>query len=452
MKHCLTLLLFLFSVYFTENSFAQSQSTASLITKQQGWLNTSRPLKAEDLKSRIILLDFWTYGCINCMHIIPDMEYLEQKFGNDLTIIGVHSAKFKNESDTKNISKAIQRYDIRHAVVNDFDFSTWKAFGVRAWPTLILINPDGDIVTTYSGEGHRDALEKDIKKLRVQFAGKINNTPLPLALEMGKQKPSILSFPSKIATGEVGGVPVLFIADSGHQRIVVTTLEGAIIDTIGSGKEGRDDGDFASASFNTPRGLAYKNNILYIADTKNNVLRAADVKKRTVTTLPSREFSSPWDVAFYPDDNHLAIAMAGVHQIWSYDITEQSLSVIAGNGREAIDDGRLPVNSLAQTSGVSSYEGKLYFVDAESSSLRVLDNGNVTTLIGSGLFDFGFKEGKKGAGQLQHPQGLYASKDGIFIADSYNHALRRYDLASGVLYNVSAQRMIIAIGNKNTVF
>jgi len=424
----------------------------SLITKQQGWLNTSRPLRPDDLKGRIILLDFWTYCCINCMHVIPELQSLEEEFGADLTVIGVHSAKFRNESDSENIRQAILRYGLHHPVVNDFDFSTWKSFGIHAWPTFVLINPKGIIENVYSGEGNRASIERDIEALQSKYAGSINKNPLPIALERDKQPPSILSFPSKLAYAPAvptlfDGKPVLFVSDSGHQRIVVMTLDGTIVETIGSGKTGHDDGDYDKASFNTPQGLSYKNHILYIADTNNHLLRAIDFSTRTVMTLagngkqgnernvfrgPAMEvsLSSPWDVTFYPDDRHLAIAMAGLHQLWSYDIENKTVSVLAGNGNESIEDGKLPDNALAQTSGLSALGDKLYFVDAETSSLRVLQDGNVTTLIGSGLFDFGYQDGAKGTALMQHPLGVFAADSGITIADSYNHSIRRYDLAS----------------------
>ena len=416
------------------------------ITQVPTWLNTSRALTPDDLKHRIILLDFWTFCCINCMHIIPDLQKLEQEFGQDLTVIGVHSAKFANEKDTSSIRSAILRYGIEHPVVNDSDFKIWKALGVNSWPTLILLSSTGEIAHVYEGEGHFDDLKKNIAQLR--SAGDLNRRALPIALEKSIETP--LRFPSKLAYA--ADRKLLFVTDSGHDRIVAIHPDtGKVAFTIGqNGKKGNRGGKFHEALFNQPQGILYKDDTLYIADTLNHVLKKADLRKKIVTTIagtglqgfdrdvesyPALEtaMSSPWDLAFFPNDQTITIAMAGTHQLWMYGINNKKVTVLAGNGREAIDDGDYPANSLAQPSGLSVFQGKLYFVDSETSSLRVLENGLVRTLVGTGLFDFGFKDGRKGSAQLQHPLALYADENGVTITDSYNHSLRRYDLKTGVL-------------------
>lgn len=425
------------------------------ITQQDEWLNTSRNLTPEDLKGRIILLDFWTFCCINCMHVIPDLHYLEEEFGDKLTVIGVHSAKFTNERDKENIRNAMLRYDVEHPVTNDHDFAVWQSFHVRAWPTFVLINPLGAIQEVYSGEGNRDLVEADIRKLLTKFEGKINTAPLPIALEKDKEPERFLDFPGKLAVIEQDGSAKLAISDSGNHRIVLTDLQGKVLTTIGSGAKGFQDGDAKAAQFNNPQGLLTGTHdgkkVLYVADTSNHAIRRIDIASGQVTTIAGtgkqgylREFkrlpalkvelASPWDLE-YLDKDTIAIAMAGTHQLWMYDLIDQSLSVLAGNGRESIDDGSYPRNSLSQPSGLSAEDGKLYFVDSETSSLRVLEDGEIHTLIGTGLFDYGFKEGSRKEALLQHPLGVYADGNDIYIADSYNHAIRRYNAATKVLHN-----------------
>ena len=423
------------------------------LVQEDRWLNTERPLKAEELKGRIILVDFWTFCCINCIHVIPELQELEESFGKDLTVIGVHSAKFQNEKDSENIRQAILRYGIEHPVINDSDFRIWQTFGVRAWPTLALINPLGQVDRVYSGEGHTDALRDDINRLRKKYADILNTSPLPIALEEDKSPETILRFPGKLAYAKDSSLgEVLFISDSGHHQIVATTLEGKIVARIGSGKQGYIDGDFSEARFDTPQGILFKDDILYVTDTENHLLRQINLKTKKVITLAGTgeqgfdryvskapalrtSLASPWDLAFYPDDKHIAIAMAGTHQLWSYDIAKKTVSVLAGNGRESIDDGRYPQNSLSQPSGLSVVGDKLYFVDSETSSLRVLENDKVTTLIGTGLFDFGYKEGMRKKALMQHSLGVYADAENVYIADSYNHSIRRYNPKKKFLHN-----------------
>lgn len=421
------------------------------VTAQKGWLNTSRPLTENDLRGRIVLLDFWTYCCINCQHVMPDLKALEEQFGPKLTVIGVHSAKFKNEQDSENIRQAIIRHGLAHPVVNDFDFSVWNALGVHAWPTFLLINPEGNVEKTYSGEGHREELAADIASMIAAYGDRVVSAPLPLSPEKDRQPRAYLHYPGKLAyVPELNGSPALIIADSGNNRLVVARLTGEVVETIGSGTPGNSDGAFAEAQFRGPQGVAWKDGKAYVADTENHLLREVDWKTRRVATLagtgrqgtrrPVKDapavktaLASPWDVAFYPDAAHLAIAMAGTHQLWSYDIAARTVSTLAGNGAESIDDGIWPLNSLSQPSGVSAADGKLYFVDAETSSLRMLEKGRVTTLIGTGLFDFGLKDGPRGTALMQHPLGLFAEVGQVFVADAYNHAIRKYDAAAKTL-------------------
>src|SRR6266487_5011087 len=124
------------------------------LTGARGWLNTDKPLTLSALKGKVVLLDFWTYGCINCMHMIPDLKRLEHKYANQLVVIGVHSAKFENEKDTENIRCIILRYEIEHPIYNDANFTVWRAYAVDAWPTQVLIDPAGYIIGAVSGEGH----------------------------------------------------------------------------------------------------------------------------------------------------------------------------------------------------------------------------------------------------------------------------------------------------------
>src|SRR5713226_563858 len=237
-----------------------------------GWLNTDKPLSLSALKGKVVLLDFWTYGCINCMHIIPDLKKLEEKYKNQLVIIGVHSGRFENEKDTENIRRIILRYQIEHPVYNDADFAVWRAYKVDAWPTRVLIDPAGYIVGYVPGEGNFEPLDRAINQVAAEFRkrGELNEQPLRLALESAKVGDLPLAFPGKVLADAKGDR--LFIADSSHNRIVVTKLDGTLLEAIGSGERGAGDGPFGTATFFRPQGMALEGNSLYVADTENHLI------------------------------------------------------------------------------------------------------------------------------------------------------------------------------------
>src|SRR5690349_3374285 len=215
----------------------------------RGWLNTDKPLSLAALKGKVVLLDFWTYGCINCMHIIPDLKRLEKKYPNELVVIGVHSAKFENEKDTENIRRIILRYEIEHPIVNDADFNIWRAYAVDAWPTRYLIDPAGYVIGRLSGEGGYEALDKAIGESIAEFRkrGELNEAPLKLVLEKAKVGDLPLAFPGKVIADEKSDR--LFIADSDHNRIVIAKLDGTLVDVIGTGAHGMVSGSFSESSF-----------------------------------------------------------------------------------------------------------------------------------------------------------------------------------------------------------
>ena len=413
------------------------------ITGGRGWLNTDKPLSLAGLKGKFVLLDFWTYGCINCIHIIPDLKKLEAKYANELVVIGVHSAKFQNEKETENIRRIILRYEIEHPVYNDADFAVWQRYGVRAWPTQVLIDPAGYVVGSVSGEGNYQIIDEAITKLIPDFRkrGELNEQPLNLVLERAKVGDLPLAFPGKLLADAISDR--LFIADSNHNRIVITTLDGALVETIGTGDPGAVDGAFDKASFYRPQGLALAGDSLYVADTENHLIRRVDLKTKTVETVagtgkqsleyfkegPARSIglSSPWDLQLIGQT--LYIAMAGPHQIWKLDLTKNEVSTFAGSGREARLDGPLLKSGFAQPSGIASDGKKLYVADSESNIIRSIDlaQAEVKTLVGGDLFDFGDVDAVGDEVRLQHPLGLISVGDKLLIADTYNHKIKELD-------------------------
>jgi DNA-binding beta-propeller fold protein YncE len=411
----------------------------------RGWLNTDKPLTLAGLRGKVVLLDFWTYGCVNCMHVIPDLKRLEEKYPKELVVIGVHSAKFENEKETENIRRIVLRYGVEHPVVNDADFRIWNAYAVRAWPTQVLIDPAGYVVGQAAGEGNYDVIDRAIGELVVdaRARGTLDERPLKLALERAKTGDLPLAFPGKVLADEKGDR--LFISDSNHNRVVVTRLDGTLLYTVGSGARGRQDGDFARATFDGPQGLALDGDTLYVADTRNHLLRRVDLKSRAVETLagtgeqlrdyrvqldslPQVPLSSPWDL--HLEGGTLYVAMAGPHQIWQVDLKTRRPTVFAGSGREARADGARDEAAFAQPSGLAGDGRTLYVADSESNIIRAVGEGaggEVLTLAGGDLFEFGDRDGQGDDVRLQHPLGLALHEGRLFIADTYNHKLKVLD-------------------------
>ncbi len=410
------------------------------------WLNVDRPVRMADLRGKIVLLDFWTYCCINCMHIIPDLKQLEAKYGDALVVIGVHSAKFTTEQGTDNIRQAILRYGIAHPVVNDKDFAVWNQYTAKAWPTLVLVDTRGKIVAQESGENVFARFDEPIGELvrQAEASGSLDRKPLKLRLERDRAPKSVLSFPGKVLADAPSNR--LFISDSNHNRVVVANLaDGTVLDVIGSGAEGAADGGFEKASFFGPQGLALDGDMLYIADTENHTIRRADLVKRRVETIAgngqqARQFNvagvgmavslnSPWDVLVHK--GALFVAMAGAHQIWRMDLKTWRIEPYAGSSRENIVDGPLSTAALAQPSGLASDGAKLYFADSEVSAVRAVDldpsNARVSTIVGQGLFEFGDKDGTGDGVRLQHPLGVVHTDGALFVADTYNNKIKRLD-------------------------
>lgn len=411
------------------------------------WFNVQRPLTLDDLRGRIVLLDFWTAGCINCQHIVPDLQRLEAEFGDHLLVIGVHSGKYAEEHEDDTIRQAIRRLRITHPVINDADFRTWTAYGARAWPTLVLIDPAGNLVGYHEGEGVYPLLQPIIAALLTEFSprGLLRQDPLPIAPE-SPPVTATLSYPSALAASTVADR--LYIADAGNHRIIETTLAGRVLRSFGSGKPGFADGSPTEATFRDPQGLAlsHDNATLYVADTRNHAIRAIDLATGQVRTIagtgrqltrlpaapePARnvDLASPWGLV--EANGRLYITMAGVHQLWQMDLTAGTIEVFAGTSREGIDDGpRRTLATLAQPSGITTDGVRLYWVDPESSSVRTVPLGgesDVVTLVGTGLFEYGDRDGIGRQGQLQHPQGITLAEHHLYIADTYNHRIRILD-------------------------
>ncbi|WP_406635436.1 NHL domain-containing thioredoxin family protein [Pseudarthrobacter quantipunctorum] len=472
----------------------------------RNWLNTGgKTLDLEALRGKIVLLDFWTFCCINCLHVLDELRPLEEQYSDVLVTVGVHSPKFEHEADPVALAAAVERYEIHHPVLDDPELETWKAYTARAWPTLVVIDPEGYIVAHLSGEGHADGLAVLIPELIAEHEAKgtLHRGSGPYVAP--EPTSGTLRFPGKAlflppgrgstagngtsdggaAAGAAGngaaGKGSWLVTDTGHHRLVeLGTDFHTVLGTFGSGVRGHADGpaagDSAVAQFNEPQGLvllpedvaAKAGYDVVIADSVNHRLRGLSLADGKASTLagsgvqrllesgPARvdedaagftgqlgghpldvALSSPWDVVWSRKLNAVVVAMAGVHQIFSFDPVTGAVAIVAGNGLEGLLDGPAHEAWFAQPSGLAEdAEGNIWVADSETSALRKLaidDAGTVTveSAIGKGLFDFGFRDGEAAEARLQHPLGVTVLPDGsVAVADTYNGAVRRYDPAN----------------------
>jgi DNA-binding beta-propeller fold protein YncE len=407
------------------------------------WLNVERPPSLRDLRGQLVILDFWTYCCINCLHVLPVLRDLEERHRDDpLVVIGVHSAKFDAEKDAEHILQAMQRYGVSHPVAVDSEMRLWSQYTVRSWPTLVIIRPDGTLAAVAPGEPDPAMLESFVVDQLAEARAQGTLAAGPIRFEgRSRQQDQTLSYPGKLAVTSHGRI---IVSDSGHHRVLLLGPDGAVQDVIGTGLRGHREGPFAEAALDDPQGLALSGDSLYIADARAHAVFRADLRTRTLHRLAGTyelgrtpvtgraraldaALRSPWDLALR--DSELYVALAGSHQIAMIDLREGTIEPVAGNGREALIDGPGADAALAQPSGLSLQNDILYVADSESSGVRGIDlrSRRVYTLAGGpGLFDFGDRVGKIEPGMLQHPLAVAATANGILVADTYNDKIKRF--------------------------
>jgi thiol-disulfide isomerase/thioredoxin len=411
-------------------------------------LNTGgKDLKLADLRGKIVLIDFWTFCCINCLHVLDELRDLEAKYRDTVVVIGAHSPKFEHEKDADALAAAVERYDVEHPVLDDPELITWGQYAAKAWPTLAVVDPTGYLVATMAGEGHAEGLARLIDELIVKHDadGTLHRGDGPYVPRTSPD--TALRFPGKALVTEAG---TYLVSSSAHHQLVELEADGETTKRrIGTGTRGRADGQPTVAQFSEPQGLcALPTEVastvgydIVVADTVNHLLRGFNYATGEVTTIAgtgrqwrsdpgpqahdaeSVDLSSPWDLAWF--DDKVIIAMAGIHELWWFDPIKRTAGVYAGTTVEALKDGPLAEVWMAQPSGLSAVGDRLWVADSESSAVRWVTDGEMHTAVGQGLFDFGLMDGPAETALLQHPLGVCGLPDGsVLVADTYNGAVR----------------------------
>ena len=422
--------------------------------RARGWLNTGgRALSLADLRGKIAILDFWTFCCVNCLHVLEELRPLEDKYGDVLVVIGVHSPKFEHERDRKALAAAAERYGVRHPVLDDADLAMWRQYAAKAWPTLAVIDPTGYLVASMAGEGHAEGLSRLIDELIAEHDAKGTLRRGDGPYVPPAEPDTVLRFPGKAIELPGGN---LLVSDTAHHSLVELTPDGeTLIRRIGTGERGRP--------FTEPQGLCLlpaktagrAGYDVVVADTVNHQLRGLELATGDVTLVAgtgrpwrstvddhahdalAADLSSPWDLAWY--DDRIIVAMAGIHQLWWFDPVRRTTGSYAGTTVESLRDGPLPDVWMAQPSGLSVAADRLWIADSETSALRWIADRELHTAVGQGLFEFGHVDGPAKEALLQHPLGVAALPDGsVLIADTYNNAVRRYDPATETVCTVAS--------------
>jgi thiol-disulfide isomerase/thioredoxin len=396
------------------------------------WLNTGgRALSLSDLRGRFLLLDFWTFCCVNCLHVLDELRPVEATHRDELVVVGVHSPKFVHEADPVALDHAVERYSVEHPVLDDPQLRTWQAYAARAWPTLVLVDPEGYVVAQYAGEGHAHAIDALITELAPSYRDRG-------ALRTGEElfvaredESTALRFPAKAVALPDGTV---LVADAGRDRLVQLEVDLTTVRRSLAEGELREPNGLCLLPEDIAAAVGYD---VVVADTVGHRLAGVRVADGAVTAL-AEGMNSPWDVAWWRD--RVWVAMAGDHTLATFEPATGDVATVAGTRNEGLLDGPLPGAWFAQPSGLAADGDRLWLADAETSALRYVDGDadgpRVHTVVGEGLFDFGFRDGGRDAARLQHPLGVAVHEGRVLVADTYNGAVRRFDPATGELDTV----------------
>ena len=422
------------------------------------WFNVKDPVSLSAQTGRIVLLDFGTFSSVHCQHVLQDLKALGRRFRNELVIISVHSPKFPAEKKRSHVLKTINKLHIEHPVVHDPDMKLWAMYGNRYWPTQVLIDTEGYILGAMTGDGKRSQLELIIQYQANRISDSGDGRKKPPPVQRVREAPSVLRFPGRlIAAGNR-----FYVADSGHNRILVVSSSGQLIRQYGSDAPGFIDGNGSSAAFDNPQGMALVDDFLYVADTGNHAIRRIHVRSNDVVTIAGTggpgtsasvedsdtplkvSMSSPTDVVF--KNGKLFIAMSGAHQIWRLSLIANTIEVFYGSGYEDLQDGPPGSAAFSQPTALGLGKNHLYSADSGSSAVREIDieTGIVTTIIGEGLFEFGDSDGAGETARFQYPLDIVADPDNemLWVADAYNNKIKRIGLTTKYVSSITCDRRL----------
>lgn len=408
------------------------------------WVNCDA-LSMEDQRGRVVVLAFWSASSAYCHNLLLDLQAMSARYSDSLTLIAVHTPKFEAERSSRLALKTVNRIGFRGPLLHDPEFILWQHYEVAGWPAVVLIDTHGKVARNFAGDDARGDVEAAVASLFEEAGAEARvYESMPPCLRPEPRLP--LSFPCGLAVS----ANHLYVVDSGHHRVLECTHEGRVLRQFGTGTPGFVDGNASESCFNMPRGIYLGRDYLYVTDTGNHAIRRIGLLNGDTDTIAgngSRGSSaqltpqqptgcgmdSPW--AITGNFDKLFIAMASGHQIWEYDQIKRSLRVLVGTGQIGIGDGAGDRAQLAQPAGLALIQQTLYVADSAASAIRGvhIQGGQIHTLIGHGLYEYGDQDGARHTALLQHPLGIALDSKApqLWIADSYNNHLKFLRLGGG---------------------
>jgi DNA-binding beta-propeller fold protein YncE len=415
------------------------------------WFNVDQPVELSALRGRVVLLDVGTMSSPGYPQSLSGLRQLHNRFRDELVILCVHVPAFPAERRSRHVLKAAGRLQIPFPLVNDSRQELCRMYGITSRPARVLIDREGCLIGTLTGDGKLSRLEQVIAHQLDRQADTSNRASLPFRLRPVGEPRAELCFPGRLLVAR----DRIYLSDAGHHRVLVISPGGHVLRQYGGEGEGFIDGEGVSAAFRNPQGMAIADEFLFVADTGNHALRRINLRTDEVDTLagngkPAGQFSGPGTVPAQaslhsPADvvylrGRLFISMTGLHQVWSLSLLTNTLEMFSGSGREGLQDGSPDRACFAQPGGITVNDGRLYVVDATTSAVRCInpDDGYVSTLVGEGLYSCGNQDGKGRAARLQYPLDIASDtvQGMLWVCDTYNNRIRRIGINSGVVSSI----------------
>ena len=408
------------------------------------WVNAER-IRLGECTGRVVVLAFFNQASAYCHTLLETLHHLALKHPQRLQVIGLHVPKYPFERDGARVAEGISRLGIRFPVASDTDYIAWQHYGIHGWPSLALIDANGRLRQVLAGDVNAQLIEDTLQPLLDDAPSPLDDTRASISgrRESGSRT---LHHPAGIAIGPER----MYIADAGHHQVLECNLHGRVLTRYGTGHAELVDGGPDECAFDAPHGLLLHREALYVADTGNHALRRINLRTGQVETLAGngrpgtlegqridtpREASlnRPWGLAL--DGERLYISLAGLNQVWAWEMASGALVHVAGSGQFGHGDGHARSARMAHPAGLAALQNTLYIVESGSATLRRLsfNDGQLRTLVGSGVFEFGHEDGPRERASLSCPQGLALQVDSpvLWLADAGNDRLRTLRLGGG---------------------